>query len=233
MSKKYVPRFLRNQEESLTDSVMHTAGKSIVYSSGYSKKDTAGGTPLVNTSLPAKEAPTLVPATLASLTSNGESSTLDKTERSYAYKPRNKVANVNLSSDQDFPSLGGASKKKTEESSAAKPSFASMAKEWAKKQKEEEEIQKKEAEKNALIEADRLKKEKEDRSLLSSINSNLSKLLNTKPMDDDDIRKYESDHANDDYSSTSDEETYEEEDDTQEYVDDDAWNKRRNKNDMY
>lgn len=233
MSKKYVPRFLRNQDDSLTNSVMHNTGRSIVYSSGYSRNDTTGGSTLVNTSLPAREAPTLVPATLASLTSNGESSTLDKTERSYTYKPRNKVANVNLSSDQDFPSLGGASKKKTEETAAAKPSFASMAKEWAKKQKEEEEMQKKEAEKNALIEAERRKKEKEDRSLLSSINSNLSKLLNTKTVDEDDIGKYESDHVDDNYSSTSEEETYEEEEDTQEYVDDDAWNKRRNKHDMY
>jgi hypothetical protein len=233
MSKKYVPRFLKNQDDSLTDSVMFTTGKSIVYSSGYSKNDTMGGKPLVNTSLPAKEAPSLVPGTLASLTSNGDSSTANTVERSYAYKPRSKAANVNLSSDQDFPSLGGVAKKQTEESVAAKPSFASMAKDWAKKQKEEEEMQKKEAEKNALIEAERRKKEKEDRSLLSSINSNLSKLLNTKTVDDDDIGKYESDHVDDDYSSTSEEETYEEEEDTQEYVDDDAWNKRRNKHDMY
>lgn len=233
MSQKYVPHFLRNQHNSSADSVMQTTGRSIVYASGYSRNDSAGGNTLVNTSLPAREAPTLVPATLASLTSNGESTTLNTVERSYTYKPRNKVTNVNLSSDQDFPSLGGGSKKKVEETSAAKPSFASMAKEWAKKQKEEEEFQKKEAEKNALIEAERRKKEKEDRSLLSSINSNLSKLLNAKTVDDDEIRKYESDQVDDDYSSTSEEETYEEEEDTQEYVDDDAWNKRRNKHDMY
>lgn len=233
MSKKYVPRFLKNQDDSLTDSVMYTTGKSIVYSSGYSKNDTMGGKPLVNTSLPAKEAPSLVPRTLASLTSNGERTTPDTVERSYVYKPRNKAANVNLSSDQDFPSLGGVSKKQTEESAAAKPSFASMAKDWAKKQKEEEEIQKKEAEKNALVEAERRKKEKEDRSLLSSINANLSKLLHTSKVDEDELGKYESDHVDDDYSSTSEEETYEDEEDTQEYVDDDAWNKRRNKHDMY
>lgn len=233
MSKKYVPRFLKNQDDSLTDSVMYTTGKSIVYSSGYSKNDTMGGKPLVNTSLPAKEAPSLVPGTLASLTSNGERTTPDTIERSYTYKPRSKAANVNLSSDQDFPSLGGVSKKQTEESAAAKPSFASMAKDWAKKQKEEEEIQKKEAEKNALVEAERRKKEKEDRSLLSSINANLSKLLHTSKVDEDELGKYESDHVDDDYSSTSEEETYEDEEDTQEYVDDDAWNKRRNKHDMY
>lgn len=231
MSKKYVPRFLKNQDDSSTDSVMYTTGKSIVYSSGYSKNDTTGK-PLVNTSLPAKEAPSLVPATLASLTSNGEHTT-DTIERTYTYKPRNKVANVNLSSDQDFPSLGSAPKKQTEESSAAKPSFAAMAKEWAKKQKEEEELKKKEAEKNALIEAERRKKEKEDRSLLSSINANLSKLLQTSKVDDDELGRYESDHADDNYSSTSEEEIYEEEEDIQEYVDDDAWNKRRNKHDMY
>jgi hypothetical protein len=46
MSKKYVPTFLKNQ-------------------------DFQGSKPIVNTSRPAMEAPKLVPATLASLTSNG------------------------------------------------------------------------------------------------------------------------------------------------------------------
>lgn len=219
MSKKYVPRFLKIQEES----TLQSTGRSIVYSTN--------DKPLVNTSLPAKEAPSLTPATLASLTSNGENIPTIPHRPYNAYKPRSKTVNINLTSDNDFPSLGSVSKKENAEV-AAKPSFATMAKEWAKKTKEEEEVKKKEDEKNALIEAERRKKEKEDRALFTSINANLSKLLHSKPQDDSELHKYEEDHTDED-TSISDEETYEEDEEKNEYVDDDAWNKRRNKYDMY
>ena len=239
MSKKYVPRFLQNESEpDSTPSIPYKTGRSIVYSSGYSKNVTIEK-PLVNTSLPAKEAPALAPATLASLTSNGETDPTPTPARFAAYKPRGKFESggsrdVNLTSDQEFPSLGSVSKKEAIGVTPSGPSFASMAKEWAKKQKEEEELKKKEDEKNALIEAERRKREKEDRALLTSINTNLSKLLYSKTRDEDDPRFIEDEMDRvEDESSLSDEETYQEEEEPQEYVDDDIWNKRRNKYDMY
>lgn len=236
MSKKYVPRFL--QEDSVSQTPLYTTGRSIVYSSGYSKTDSTEK-PLVNTSLPAKEAPSLAPATLASLTGNGETApTTSSTGRFSAYKPqgisqRARVSNVNLSSDQDFPSLGGVSKKEAVET-PAKPSFAEMAKEWAKKQKEEEEVKKKEDEKNALIEAERRRKEKEDRTLFTSIHANFSKLLHSKPVDEEDHRYVEEDvyRVEEDVSDTE-TSAYQDEEEPQEYVDDDIWNKRKNKHDIY
>ena len=105
MSKKYVPRFLQNESGSdSTPSIPYKTGRSIVYSSGYSKNDTTEK-PLVNTSLPAKESPALAPATLASLTSNGETAP-SAPARFAAYKPRGKFESggsrdVNLTSDQE------------------------------------------------------------------------------------------------------------------------------------
>jgi hypothetical protein len=130
MSSKYVPPVLRD---------------SVKYST------------LVNTSLPAKDAPKLVPGTLASLTSNVTSSFKEMNlEKVSIYKNQPKSASL---TEDDFPTLGSKP--------AAKPvvkltmNFAEKAREWAVKQKEDERIAAEEAEKErARINVERMMKEK-------------------------------------------------------------------------
>jgi hypothetical protein len=126
MSSKYVPPVLR-------DSVKHST--------------------LVNTSLPAKNAPQLVPSTLASLTSSFNGMNLEKVS---IYKSNAK--SVSLTED-DFPTLGSKPVSKP----LAKPTmnFAEKAREWAVKQKEDDRIAAEEAEKErARINSERMMREK-------------------------------------------------------------------------
>jgi hypothetical protein len=126
MSSKYVPPVLR-------DSVKHPT--------------------LVNTSLPAKNAPQLVPSTLASLTTSFKGMNLEKVS---IYKSNAK--SVSLTED-DFPTLGSKPVAKP----VAKPAmnFAEKAREWAVKQKEDDRIAAEEAEKErARINSERMMKEK-------------------------------------------------------------------------
>lgn len=137
MSSKYVPPSLRN---GITAS-------------------TANPHSLINTSLPAKDAPKLVPATLASVTSNVSSMTSSfkgmNLERVTIYKGNAKPAAL---TEDDFPSLG--SKPSTQ---VVKPAmnFAEKAREWAVKQKEDDRIAAEEAEKErSRINSERMMKEK-------------------------------------------------------------------------
>jgi hypothetical protein len=109
MSKKYVPTFLKGMDQDK---------------------------PLVNTSLPAKQAPTFVPATLAAITSNNQNAPVicgssngigagggGGSKQSYAAKFSNKVKAesdpnyvappkpIDLTSEDDFPSLGAPKSK--------------------------------------------------------------------------------------------------------------------------
>jgi hypothetical protein len=128
MTSKYVPSFMRDK-------------------------------PLVNTSLPAKEAPQLAPATLASLTSStagasattvgptvvGITSTLSHfhLEKKSIYQPLSKAVHL---TDDDFPTLD--SKKPVKTSALVQgTNFASLSREWAKKQEEDAIIAKDAAEK--------------------------------------------------------------------------------------
>jgi hypothetical protein len=103
--------------------------------------------PLVNTSLPAKEAPQLAPATLAALTSSTASAGITSTlsnlhlEKKSIYQP---ISKVHLT-DDDFPTLG--SKKPVKPVSVQGTNFAALSREWAKKQEEDAIIAKNAAEK--------------------------------------------------------------------------------------
>ena len=130
---------------------------------------------LVNTSLPAKEAPQLAPATLASLTSSTAStvsattssitSTLSslRLEKKSVYQPLSKVHLT----DDDFPALGSKPAVKP----AVKPvkaavvqgtNYAALSREWAKKQEEDAIIAKDTAEKERFrIQADQFLRQKE------------------------------------------------------------------------
>jgi hypothetical protein len=108
-------------------------------------------TPLVNTSLPAKEAPQLAPATLASLTASsaatastavtGITSTLSSLRLEKKLAPLSKVQLT----DDDFPSLG--SKKSVKPVSVQGTNYAALSRDWAKKQEEDAIIAKEAAEK--------------------------------------------------------------------------------------
>ena len=140
---KWVPSVVRNQQQGTTSNYFDS---------------------LVNTSLPAKEAPKLAPATLASLTSkNGvvaaPNNSVTGSKKSYAEKfvEKERIANdptyvappkeVNFNSEDDFPSLGGAKTTVKPVAAAVRPvenkpvgsSFADLAKGWATKKAREEE----------------------------------------------------------------------------------------------
>jgi hypothetical protein len=97
---------------------------------------------LVNTSLPAKEAPRLAPATLASLTSSTTgtvgaatssiTSTLSslRLEKKSVYQPLSKVQLT----DDDFPTLGA---KKPVKAIIQGTNYAALSRDWAKKQEED------------------------------------------------------------------------------------------------
>jgi hypothetical protein len=139
MSKKYVPAFLKDQMQTQTTvetpaptrsfgARVTTDNKFAALADDYKREK-----PIINTSLPAKMAPTLAPATLASLTSNGDvsnpvtsgSGSSSGPKKSFASKfaEQVKIANdpnykpppkpVNFASEDDFPSLGGPKKPAT------------------------------------------------------------------------------------------------------------------------
>jgi hypothetical protein len=98
---------------------------------------------LVNTSLPAKEAPRLAPATLASITSTsattgtinavtGITSTLSSLRLEKKLAPLSKVQLT----DDDFPTLG-AKPVKSAKASTQGANYAALSREWAKKQEED------------------------------------------------------------------------------------------------
>ena len=118
---KYVPAFLKNQQATAQENRFSALSEDAV-----TNTTVATGKPLVNTSLPAKEAPKLVPATLAALTGNGGAGTQGNYGgggRSFSarfaeqarisenpdYKPPPKP--INISSEEDFPTLGGGPKR--------------------------------------------------------------------------------------------------------------------------
>ena len=93
------------------------------------------GDTLVNTSLPAKEAPRLTPATLASITSTSSSvtgitSTLSSLRLEKKLAPLSKVQLT----DDDFPALGA---KKPVKAITQGTNYAALSREWAKKQEED------------------------------------------------------------------------------------------------
>jgi hypothetical protein len=170
MSKKYVPGFLKEQSPTPSNtasfwpggnrapSVLNTSNKFAALADDFPKEK-----PIVNTSLPAKQAPKLAPATLASLTSNGSTPITNSSlsggsgaKKSFASKFKEQVRAaedpnyipppklVNFESEEDFPSLGGPGPKKNTVVlppvvAPSTQSFAEKAKDWAKKKEDEEE----------------------------------------------------------------------------------------------
>jgi hypothetical protein len=185
MSSKYVPPGLR-------DSVKHST--------------------LVNTSLPAKNAPQLVPSTLASLTSSFKGMNLEKVS---IYKSNSK--SVSLTED-DFPTLGS---KPLAKPAALTMNIAEKAREWAVKQKEDDRIAAEEAEKErARINSERMMKEKaeNEEKLYKKTLVALASSKKTNEWDRYDDRNEELSYDEDEpYESPLEEEEEEEEEEQDEY----------------
>ena len=148
MSNKYVPRFMAKvapavvpSAPSVTPAPSAPSVAPAVTPSRWTKdEDIYRISPkkqnLINTSLPAKMAPTLAPATLSALTAQEKRTPL-------------KVKEVALSSEDEFPSLGGKKVAKEVKATQATKSFSELSKSWATTQKEDE-AKAKEEEKEAL-----------------------------------------------------------------------------------
>jgi hypothetical protein len=95
---------------------------------------------LVNTSLPAKEAPRLTPATLASITSTSANSTISavtgitSTLSSLRLEKKSAPLSKVQLTDDDFPALGA---KKPVKPITQGTNYAALSREWAKKQEED------------------------------------------------------------------------------------------------
>ena len=134
MSKKYVPSFLKDQQSTSNTSSNNNSASFWPGQPTNNNRfavlsdDFPTNKPVINTSKPAREAPKLIPMTLASATSNGTvpmgvgPSVLGPSagpKKSFASKfaEQAKIANnpnykpppkpINFQSEEDFPSLGG------------------------------------------------------------------------------------------------------------------------------
>ena len=193
--------------------------------------------PVVNTSLPAQLAPKLKPVTLASATA-----------APLAPLKHGKAA-ANVSSMDDFPSLGKLAAKPP---AVAKPlavesgtSFASLSRNWAQQQKEEDAKAKEEAAREAAREASWKQFQQQEREKEASENSQMQRisisnglhLLNKKKGDSDDEKFFEDEriHYSDDHYSSDepDEEAYDDDENEEEYANDGTWDPRKHRDDLY
>ena len=116
---------------------------------------------LVNTSLPAREAPQLVPGTLASLTRNPNAQSvpapsvphatnLSNSRTSEPYRRPAHVSQRIIPSSEEFPSLGGLRTALPKKEPTR--SYAELSREWVKTAKEKEEEDKKRVEEERSLE---------------------------------------------------------------------------------
>jgi hypothetical protein len=230
MSRKFVPSFLKEQGLSTTS---ETNTRS--FGANNNRFSTLSDEkPIINTSRPAKEAPKLVPATLASITSNGQGGkgtyAAKMIEMAKVAANPNYVKPLDVASENDFPSLGGA-KKTTVVAEPVKKSnsYASLARDWAKQKEDEEE--------NERLNQLKLAEEEKERALLQSMAllTSRRRMRNQVTHEDEDDYQYdESSLAGDSVEGESPDESepseYEDEED--EYNQNVGWDGRK-KDDLY
>lgn len=221
---KYVPRFMK-------DSPAAPSKPSDVSSAHATQAEPrrwgAELKPVVNTSLPAQLAPKLKPVTLASATA-----------APLAPIKHGKAA-ANVSSMDDFPSLGKSAAKPLAVASGT--SFASLSRNWAQQQKDEDAKAKEDAEREASWKQFQLlerEKEASENYALQRISlSGAVQLLNKKKGDSDDEKFFEDDksrHSDEHYSSDEpDEELYEDDENEEDYVNDGTWDPRKHRDELY
>jgi hypothetical protein len=187
--------------------------------------------PVVNTSLPAQLAPKLKPVTLASATA------------APLAPIRHGKAAANVSSMDDFPSLGKSAAKPLAKpiAVASGTSFASLSRNWAQQQKDEDAKAKEDAEREASWKQFQLlerEKEASENYAMQRISlSGAVQLLNKKKGDSDDEKFFEDDksrHSDEHYSSDEpDEELYEDDENEEDYVNDGTWDPRKHRDELY
>jgi len=230
MSNKYVPRFMAKvapapmETPSVAPAVASAATPSVTPSRWAREEDIYRISPkkqtLVNTSLPAKMAPALAPATLSALTAQEKRTPLKSKE-------------VALSSEDEFPSLGGKKVAQVKEVKVTQPtkSFSELSKSWATTQKEDE-AKAKEEEKEAL----RLQQQQQAKEEEEFVRGGLQKLsLRTKHLryvnqriDDEDDTANLTPPEDEDEDDLAYEEEEEEEEDC-----DGNWNARKHRDELY
>jgi hypothetical protein len=249
MSKKYVPSFLKTESNQMSFSTVTSSNKFEALSDDFDNNKVK---PLVNTSLPAKEAPKLMPATLASLTSNGNSGNMNSGKGTFAAnfakqakltsEPDSKLLDV--TSENDFPSLGGPAKsvkgiwgtKSFSKDQTILPtentlSFADKAKDWAKKKEEEAEEARRKA-----IEEEKKHNEAELHKRIAVFNLKRNQRNITGEDEDDEYNNDQSSLGEDDnyevpeYDEEPSEEEFDEEND--EFNQNTGWD-GRHKDDLY
>ena len=237
MSNKYVPRFMAAKvAPSVTPSVIPSVTPSVAPAD-----QTPASTPsrwardediyrispkkqnLVNTSLPAKMAPVLAPATLSTLTAKAVQPSLAPLKV--------KSKEVALSSEDDFPTLGAKKVVKEVKATQVTKSFSELSKAWATTQKEDEAKAKEEAEKEAQRLQQQQKKEAEEfihhgvKNL--AFRSKHVRYVNQRADDEDDAANLTPPEDEDE-----DELPYEEEEDEEEECDGN-WNARKHRDELY
>jgi hypothetical protein len=221
---KYVPRFMKDSAAPSAPQV--SASQASHTSHAEPRRWGAELKPVVNTSLPAQLAPKLTPVTLASATA-----------APLAPLKHGKAA-ANVSSLDDFPSLGKSVAKSTVVSGT---SFAALSRNWAQQQKEEEAKAREEAEREASWKQFQLQeraKEASENSEMQRISlSGAVHLLNKKKGDSDDEKFFEDDrvHYSDDHYSSDEpeEEVYDDDENEEDYINDGTWDPRKHRDDLY
>jgi hypothetical protein len=151
-------------------------------------------------------------------------------------KRGNAFAVANVSSDDDFPTLGKASSRSSVSSVVLNQKYSELARSWGIQKREEEEAQKKQASLR-MAESQRLKEEAEKEKRYFNVKGlNMTAMIaqNEKrengPLYDLGRRKEEEEWVEDELDQMVEEEEEEEE---AEYDLDADWNRRRSKNDLY
>ena len=221
---KYVPRFMKDSAAAHTTHTAHDAPST----QSEPRRWGAELKPVVNTSLPAQLAPKLKPVTLASATAAPLAPMSIKHGKAAA----------NVSSMDDFPSLGGKSVAKP--MAASGTSFAALSRTWAQQQKEEDVKAKEEAEREASwkqYQQQLREKEAIENSAMQRISlSGAVHLLNKKKGDSDDEKFFEDDksrHSDDYYSSDEpEEEVFDDDENEDDYVNDGTWDPRKHRDEL-
>ena len=227
MSNKYVPRFMAKVAPMETPSAPSLtpapSAPSVAPSRWAKDEDIYRISPkkqtLVNTSLPAKMAPALAPATLSALTAQEKRTPL-------------KAKEVALSSESEFPSLGGKKVSQVIQVTQVKAtkSFSELSKSWAITQKEDE-AKAKEEEKEALRLQQQQAKEAEEFVCGGVQNLSLRtkhlRYVNQRVDDEDDTANLTPPEDEDE-----DDPAYEEEEEEEEDCDGN-WNARKHRDELY
>lgn len=221
MSNKYVPRFMAKVAPATTPA---DPTPSATPSRWTKDEDIYRISPkkqnLINTSLPAKMAPVLAPATLSALTAQ-EKRTPQKSKE------------VTLSSE-DFPTLGKKTVKSsqvTQVTQTPSKSFSELSKAWATTQKEDEAKAKEEAAAEAQRQQEQQKKEAEEfihhgvQHL--SVRTKHRRYVNQRADDEDDTENLTPPEDDD-----GDDLPYEEEEEEEEECDGN-WNARKHRDELY